>query len=385
MSRKKISILGSTGSIGKNAIRVIRENKDRFEITALSAGKNWEELAKQAIEFSPSFISISDPKDISRLKSIIPSNIEILCGDDGISEIAKNTDVDVLLSALVGSVGLIPTIEAIKSGTTVAIANKEVLVMAGNLVMGLSKSLNVPLLPVDSEHAGIAQILAGDKIKEVEKIILTASGGPFREFDEISLQPNSGAQGEYAGLLVIRAYHIANNNSHRTICLIPASAHGTNPASAVMAGMDVVVIDCDENGNIDIDDLKNKIKEHANNLAALMVTYPSTHGVFEETISDVCEMIHQNGGQVYLDGANLNALVGLSKLGDFGADVCHINLHKTFAIPHGGGGPGMGPICVAKHLKSYLPTHRYSSDSSKKTYSVSSAPIGSASILPISW
>ena len=188
MSRKKISILGSTGSIGKNAIRVIRENKDRFEITALSAGKNWEELAKQAIEFSPSFISISDPKDISRLKSIIPSNIEILCGDDGFSEIAKNTDVDVLLSGVVGSVGLIPTIEAIKSGTTFAIANKEVLVMAGNLVMGLSKSLNVPLLPVDSEHAGIAQILAGDKIKEVEKIILTASGGPFREFDEISLQ-----------------------------------------------------------------------------------------------------------------------------------------------------------------------------------------------------
>ena len=149
---------------------------------------------------------------------------------------------------------------------------------------------------------------------------------------------------------MIRAYHIANNNLNRTICLIPSSAHGTNPASAVMAGMDVVVIDCDKNGNIDIDDLKRKIKKHSENLAALMVTYPSTHGVFEETISDVCDMVHKNGGQVYLDGANLNALVGLSKLGDFGADVCHINLHKTFAIPHGGGGPGMGPICVAKHL-----------------------------------
>ncbi|MEC7821292.1 MAG: aminomethyl-transferring glycine dehydrogenase subunit GcvPB, partial [Candidatus Neomarinimicrobiota bacterium] len=200
-----------------------------------------------------------------------------------------------------------------------------------------------------------------------------------------SLQPNSGAQGEYAGLLVIRAYHIANNNLNRTICLIPSSAHGTNPASAVMAGMDVVVIDCDKNGNIDIDDLNRKIKKHSENLAALMVTYPSTHGVFEETISDVCDMVHKNGGQVYLDGANLNALVGLSKLGDFGADVCHINLHKTFAIPHGGGGPGMGPICVAKHLQPYLPTHRYSKNSTKKTYSISSAPIGSASILPISW
>ena len=200
-----------------------------------------------------------------------------------------------------------------------------------------------------------------------------------------SLQPNSGAQGEYAGLLVIRAYHIANNDTDRTVCLIPSSAHGTNPASAVMAGMEVIVIDCDDHGNIDIDDLKSKSERYSKNLAALMVTYPSTHGVYEESISEVCEIIHKNGGQVYLDGANLNAMVGLSKLGEFGADVCHINLHKTFAIPHGGGGPGMGPICVAKHLKSFLPTHRYSSSSQEFTYSVSAAPLGSANILPISW
>ena len=203
--------------------------------------------------------------------------------------------------------------------------------------------------------------------------------------DGCSLQPNSGAQGEYAGLLVIRAYHIANNDTDRTVCLIPSSAHGTNPASAVMAGMEVIVIDCDDHGNIDIDDLKSKSERYSKYLAALMVTYPSTHGVYEESISEVCEIIHKNGGQVYLDGANLNAMVGLSKLGEFGADVCHINLHKTFAIPHGGGGPGMGPICVAKHLKSFLPTHRYSSSSQEFTYSVSAAPLGSANILPISW
>ena len=203
--------------------------------------------------------------------------------------------------------------------------------------------------------------------------------------DGCSLQPNSGAQGEYAGLLVIRAYHIANNETERNICLIPSSAHGTNPASAVMAGMKVIVVDCDDHGNIDIDDLKSKSERYSKNLAALMVTYPSTHGVYEESISEVCEIIHKNGGQVYLDGANLNAMVGLSKLGEFGADVCHINLHKTFAIPHGGGGPGMGPICVAKHLKSFLPTHRYSSSSQEFTYSVSAAPLGSANILPISW
>ena len=200
-----------------------------------------------------------------------------------------------------------------------------------------------------------------------------------------SLQPNSGAQGEYTGLLVIRAYHSDNGDSHRNICLIPASAHGTNPASAVMAGMDVIVVNCDNTGNIDLEDLRFKAKTHSQNLAGIMVTYPSTHGVFEETIGDVCNEIHNYGGQVYLDGANLNAMVGLTRLGEFGADVCHINLHKTFAIPHGGGGPGMGPICVAEHLMPYLPGHPNLDNSNKSIHAVSAAPIGSAGVLPISW
>ena len=200
-----------------------------------------------------------------------------------------------------------------------------------------------------------------------------------------SLQPNSGAQGEYTGLLVIRAYHLDNGDSHRNIFLIPSSAHGTNPASAVMAGMNVVVVKCDDEGNIDLKDLKIKVEENSQNLAGIMVTYPSTHGVFEEAIGEVCNLIHNHGGQVYLDGANLNAMVGLTRLGEFGADVCHINLHKTFAIPHGGGGPGMGPICVAKHLIPFLPGHPILDNSKKAIHAVSAAPIGSAGVLPISW
>ena len=200
-----------------------------------------------------------------------------------------------------------------------------------------------------------------------------------------SLQPNSGAQGEFAGLLVIRAYHLDRGDSQRNICLIPASAHGTNPASAVMCGMDVVVVKCDDSGNIDIEDLKAKAKQYSESLAAIMVTYPSTHGVFEESIGEVCDIVHQHGGQVYLDGANLNAMVGLARLGEFGTDVCHINLHKTFAIPHGGGGPGMGPICVTEHLVPYLPGHPILDNNEKAIHAVSAAPLGSAGILPISW
>ncbi len=206
-------------------------------------------------------------------------------------------------------------------------------------------------------------------------------------FDAVSLQPNSGAQGEYAGLMTIRAFHKNNNQANRNVCLIPNSAHGTNPASAQMSGMKVVVINCDANGNIDFEDLKTKSEKYSKDLAALMVTYPSTHGVFEEKISEICKVIHSNGGQVYMDGANLNALVGIAKPGEFGPDVCHINLHKTFCIPHGGGGPGMGPIACAKHLKDFLPTHQHLKElnSDKGMGSVSAAPWGSASILVISW
>ncbi|MBS3652233.1 aminomethyl-transferring glycine dehydrogenase [Pseudaminobacter sp. 19-2017] len=200
-------------------------------------------------------------------------------------------------------------------------------------------------------------------------------------FDAVSLQPNAGSQGEYAGLLAIRRYHLGRGNGNRTVCLIPSSAHGTNPASASMAGMSVVVVRCTEAGDIDIADLRAKAEQHSENLAAIMVTYPSTHGVFEEGIREVCDIVHQHGGQVYLDGANLNAMVGLARLGDIGGDVCHMNLHKTFCIPHGGGGPGVGPTGVKGHLAPYLPGHV----DLGSAHAVSAAPYGSASILPITW
>ena len=204
-------------------------------------------------------------------------------------------------------------------------------------------------------------------------------------YDAVSLQPNSGAQGEYAGLLAISAYHRSRGDTQRNICLIPASAHGTNPATASMVGMNVVVVACDAAGNVDVEDLKAKAKQHDRQLAAIMITYPSTHGVFEERIREICDIVHAHGGQVYLDGANLNAQVGLSRPGDYGADVSHLNLHKTFCIPHGGGGPGMGPIGVRKHLAPFLPGHPAVDGGASAVGPVSAAPYGSASILVISY
>jgi len=205
-------------------------------------------------------------------------------------------------------------------------------------------------------------------------------------FSAISLQPNAGSQGEYAGLLVIRAYHRHRGESQRDVCLIPVSAHGTNPASAVMAGLKVVAVDCDERGNIDLGDLEAKARQHRDRLAALMITYPSTHGVFEESVRRVCRIVHEHGGQVYMDGANMNAQVGLCRPGDIGADVCHLNLHKTFCIPHGGGGPGMGPIGVAAHLAPFLPGHPVTNLGGKESIGpIAAAPYGSPSILTVSW
>ncbi|MGA8157465.1 MAG: aminomethyl-transferring glycine dehydrogenase, partial [Rhodoplanes sp.] len=217
-------------------------------------------------------------------------------------------------------------------------------------------------------------------IGELSRMLAEATG-----FDAVSLQPNSGAQGEYAGLLAIRAYHRNRGEAHRTVCLIPSSAHGTNPASAAMAGLKVVVVNCDKHGNVDVADLKKKAALHARDLACAMITYPSTHGVFEEHIRDICDAVHAHGGQVYLDGANLNAQVGLARPGDYGADVSHINLHKTFCIPHGGGGPGMGPIGVKAHLAPFLPGHPALDGGAAEVGPVSAAPYGSASILPISY
>jgi glycine dehydrogenase len=227
-----------------------------------------------------------------------------------------------------------------------------------------------PFVPQD-QAKGYAQML-----RELEVML-----GDITGFDAVSLQPNSGAQGEYAGLLTIRRYQESQGQGHRNVCLIPSSAHGTNPASAMMMGMTVVVVKCDDNGNVDLSDLKAKADEHANNLSALMITYPSTHGVFEEAAKEMCEIVHAHGGQVYMDGANLNAQVGVTKPATIGADVSHMNLHKTFCIPHGGGGPGMGPIGVKAHLGSFLPGHFATNTDG----AVTAAPFGSASILPISW
>jgi len=215
-------------------------------------------------------------------------------------------------------------------------------------------------------------------IEDLESMLCAATG-----YDAMSLQPNAGSQGEYAGLLAIRGYHESRGDAHRTVCLIPSSAHGTNPASAQMCGMDVVVVKCDDQGNVDVSDLQDKVTTHSNNLAAIMVTYPSTHGVFEERITEICEIVHDHGGQVYIDGANLNAMVGVCQPGKFGGDVSHLNLHKTFCIPHGGGGPGVGPIGVGAHLEPFLPKEH--EGGSRRGAQVSAAPYGSASILPISW
>jgi len=219
-------------------------------------------------------------------------------------------------------------------------------------------------------------------IDQLSKWLVSITG-----YDAVSLQPNAGSQGEFAGLLAIRNYHDSRGDQNRTICLIPSSAHGTNAASAVMAGMKVVVIECDDHGNVSVADIRAKIAEHQANLAALMITYPSTHGVFESAVSDICALIHEAGGQVYVDGANLNALVGVAQPGKFGADVSHLNLHKTFAIPHGGGGPGVGPVIARAHLAPFLPNHPMDADAGPTTGPgpVSGAPYGSASILPISW
>ena len=233
-----------------------------------------------------------------------------------------------------------------------------------------------PFIPLDQAQG------YREMFQRLEEALCEVTG-----FAATSFQPNAGSQGEYTGLLTIRAYHLARGQSQRNVCLIPSSAHGTNPASSVMAGMQVVVVDCDDHGNIDVADLRRKAAQYQETLAALMVTYPSTHGVFEEAIRDICQVVHEHGGQVYMDGANMNALVGLCRPAEFGADVCHLNLHKTFCIPHGGGGPGMGPICVAEHLVPYLPSHPVvpGVGGEQSLGTVSAAPWGSPSILPISY
>lgn len=270
--------------------------------------------------------------------------------------------------------------------------NKDFSLTHGMIPLGsctMKLNATTEMMPVTwAEIGGLHPFAPADQTKGYQQIFsdleawLCAATG----FDAVSLQPNSGAQGEYAGLMVIRAYHEAKGDTHRNVALIPSSAHGTNPASAVMAGMKVVIVKCDEKGNIDVADLKAKAEQHKNELSCLMVTYPSTHGVYEESIIEICQIIHENGGRVYMDGANMNAQVGLTSPANIGADVCHLNLHKTFCIPHGGGGPGVGPIGVVKDLAPYLPGHAVvDMGRDKAIHAVSAAPWGSASILPISY
>ncbi len=258
----------------------------------------------------------------------------------------------------------------------------------GSCTMKLNSTAE--MLPITwPEFAGIHPFAPADQTRGYIRMIteLEAALCEITGYDAISLQPNAGSQGELAGLLAIRAYHLANGDTGRTTCLIPSSAHGTNAASAVMAGMSVVVVVCDADGNVDLDDLRTKAAGAGDSLAAIMITYPSTHGVFEEAVGEICGIVHQHGGQVYVDGANLNALVGLAKPGMFGADVSHLNLHKTFCIPHGGGGPGVGPVAVRAHLAPYLPNHPLRADAGPATGvgPISAAPWGSAGILPVPW
>src|SRR5690606_15886390 len=235
------------------------------------------------------------------------------------------------------------------------------------------------------EFAGIHPLAPSSQTRGYRELIdsLEAMLVEITGYDAVSFQPNSGAQGEYAGLLAIRAYHASRGEGHRDICLIPESAHGTNPASAQMCGMKVVVTRCDANGNVDVEDIRRAAGKHSANLAAIMMTYPSTHGVFEEDVVEICEIVHAHGGQVYTDGANMNALCGVARPGKWGSDVSHLNLHKTFCIPHGGGGPGVGPCAVKSHLAPFLPHGHHAADGSN--VKVSAAAHGSASILPISW
>ncbi len=263
------------------------------------------------------------------------------------------------------------------------IALDRAMIPLGSCTMKLNATAE--MLPVTwPEFANIHPFAPANQTQGYQKLIadLESMLSEITGYAGISLQPNAGSQGEYAGLLAIKAYHESRGDHHRNICLIPSSAHGTNPASAQMCGMKVVVVACDEQGNVDIDDLKLKATEHSENLSAIMVTYPSTHGVFEENITQLCDIVHQNGGQVYIDGANLNAMVGICQPGKFGGDVSHLNLHKTFCIPHGGGGPGVGPVCVGEHLAEFLPQD---TSASRRGGRISAAPFGSASILPITW
>ncbi len=336
-------------------------------------------------------------KDVIKLFSIFGINLDY---DDLLKEIENDKKIGIFnqkkrLTSFLDH----PIFQKYRSETEMMrylklLADKDIALNRSMIPLGsCTMKLNAATELIPIAYRGFSRIhpfVPIDQVKGYLKLSedLTKMLSCITGFDQVSLQPNSGAQGEYSGLMTIKAYLNDQGEKNRNICLIPSSSHGTNPASAVLAGLSVVVVNCDENGNVDVKDLQTKASKYSDTLAALMITYPSTHGVFEQEIIRICEIIHSNGGQVYMDGANLNALVGVAKPALFGVDVCHINLHKTFCIPHGGGGPGVGPIAVKKHLTSYLPTHIFDPFKYEKTKSfgsVSSTHWGSASILPISY
>merc|ERR1711965_560187 len=352
---------------------------------------------EQAEGFGISLDELSDNKEVSRLLSLVAEATGGHLSD--LPETAKHEQALAGLPLRSNPWLQQPVFHRYRSETELLryiqrLVSKDLSLVHGMIPLGsCTMKLNAAaeLAPVSwREFGSIHPFAPADQLKGNQRMAqdLESWLAELTGFAGVSLQPNAGSQGEFAGLLVIRAWHQARGEGHRDVCLIPTSAHGTNPASAVMAGMRVVPVACDEQGNVDVDDLRSKLSEHADALAALMVTYPSTHGVFETRIREICSLVHDHGGQVYLDGANLNAQVGVCRPGAFGADVCHLNLHKTFCIPHGGGGPGMGPIGVTGALAAFLPSHPIITPDTAGEHAigpVSAAPYGSPMILPISW
>ena len=392
------SILAEGVSLGGLKI----ENTFWFDTLTIWTGCDTKVILERAIERKVNLRAIDEDRigisldETTKIHDIV-TLWEILIGENdlNIEEISHQV-TDNLPSKLVRTTSFLehPTFEAYHSETEMLrylrrLSDKDIaldrsMIPLGSCTMKLNATSE--MIPISwPEFSNIHPFAPKEQatgysilIEQLEQMLCSITG-----YDEISLQPNAGSQGEYAGLLAIRGYHKSRGESHRNICLIPSSAHGTNPASAQMCGMDIVIVDCDSRGNIDIGDLTNKAEAYSKDLAAIMITYPSTHGVFEEKIKDICDVIHKNGGQVYIDGANLNAMVGTCQPGRFGGDVSHLNLHKTFCIPHGGGGPGVGPIGVGKHLAPFLPSE--AEFSPRQGGKISAAPYGSAGILPITW
>ncbi len=389
-----------------------QKNTDYFDtlLVELPEGVSVENIRKYALEAEINFryidetsigISLDETTTINDINAILcvlskANNqvcSEFICTKEGCNNIKTFADSFKRISSYLTH----PVFNTYHSETAMmrylkSLENKDLalnrtMIPLGSCTMKLNAAVEMLHLSW-SEYANIHPFVPEEQaagylylINDMDKLLSEITG-----FAKISFQPNSGASGEYAGLLVIRKYHASRGEEHRNVCLIPSSAHGTNPASAAMAGMKIVIVKCDENGNIDVEDLKKKAVEHKDTLSALMVTYPSTHGVFEEGILDIVNAVHENGGQVYMDGANMNAQVGLTSPGFIGADVCHLNLHKTFAIPHGGGGPGMGPIGVAKHLVDFLPGHsQFNMPGKDSIKAIAAAPFGSVFVLPISY